>query len=339
MALTVACVIISAVRVPAVAVPTPQPGTAPRSSLTAIRAELEHLYHEASVATDAFNAAEEKEKKQSAEVSALEQRVAGGQRRLEQLTIRAGAAARAQYRSGGLPPEVHLLMSDDPQGYLRDVTLARQAQQGTLNLQVLLEETQQDLQGAADDASELLLELTGARKSKARAQKKIEERIGAAEKIESTLEQRELDRLKELEQREQAEAQKKWVGSGILKKIKGQSTGKGAQAIEYAERQLGKPYGWGDEGPDSYDCSGLTQMAWAAAGVDIPRTSQTQWQHLSRIGVEEMRPGDLIIYHQDASHVAIYIGDGSIIHSPRPGRHVTVAPAASMPILGVVRPD
>ncbi len=64
-----------------------------------------------------------------------------------------------------------------------------------------------------------------------------------------------------------------------------------------------------------------------------------QWAQLKHVPVEDMRPGDLIIYFSDASHVAIYVGDGNIISAPRPGRYVYESPAASMQILGVVRPD
>ncbi|WP_143650092.1 C40 family peptidase, partial [Streptomyces tricolor] len=89
----------------------------------------------------------------------------------------------------------------------------------------------------------------------------------------------------------------------------------------------------------SFDCSGLTSQAWATAGRPVPRTSQEQWRQLERVDVKDMRPGDLVIYFDDASHVGMYIGDGAIIHAPRPGRTVTIAGAGSMPILGVVRPD
>ncbi|CAM5262116.1 hypothetical protein SMICM304S_05690 [Streptomyces microflavus] len=91
----------------------------------------------------------------------------------------------------------------------------------------------------------------------------------------------------------------------------------------------------GGHRPGLYDCSGLTMKAWAAAGRPIPRTSQEQWRLLPRIDIKDMRPGDLIIYHADASHVAMYVGDGTIVHSPRPGRHVTLAGAGSMKILAV----
>ncbi|PWS48467.1 glycoside hydrolase, partial [Streptomyces sp. ZEA17I] len=121
--------------------------------------------------------------------------------------------------------------------------------------------------------------------------------------------------------------------------VSGEATAAGRAAVAFASAQIGKPYVWGATGPGSYDCSGLTSQAWAAAGRPIPRTSQEQWRLLPRIDIRDMRPGDLIIYHADASHVGMYVGDGAIVHSPRPGRHVTLAGAGSMKILGVVRPD
>lgn len=75
-----------------------------------------------------------------------------------------------------------------------------------------------------------------------------------------------------------------------------------------------------------------------AAGRSIPRTSQEQWRLLPHVAVKDMRPGDLIVYFKDASHIGMYVGDGTIVHAPRPGRNVTLAGAGSMAILGVVRP-
>jgi cell wall-associated NlpC family hydrolase len=78
--------------------------------------------------------------------------------------------------------------------------------------------------------------------------------------------------------------------------------------------------------------------AWQAAGVDIPRTSEAQWAELPHVPVSDLRPGDLIIYFDDASHVALYVGGGAVIEAPHPGGVVELAAAGSNPILGVVRP-
>ncbi|MDQ0716184.1 cell wall-associated NlpC family hydrolase [Streptomyces luteogriseus] len=113
----------------------------------------------------------------------------------------------------------------------------------------------------------------------------------------------------------------------------------GRRAVRYAVRQLGKPYEWGAEGPRAYDCSGLTSQAWAGAGSPIPRTSQEQWKRLERIPLDELRPGDLVVYFPKATHVALYLGDGMVVQAPRPGARVKVSPIAANPVLGAVRPD
>ncbi|MEU9228746.1 C40 family peptidase [Streptomyces massasporeus] len=113
----------------------------------------------------------------------------------------------------------------------------------------------------------------------------------------------------------------------------------GTRAVRYVVRQLGKPYEWGAEGPRTYDCSGLTSQAWAEAGTPIPRTSQEQWKRLERIPLDELRPGDLVVYFPKATHVALYLGDGMVVQAPRPGAKVKVSPIAANPVLGAVRPD
>ena len=97
------------------------------------------------------------------------------------------------------------------------------------------------------------------------------------------------------------------------------------KAVAFAYAQLGKPYVYGATGPDSYDCSGLVQAAWAAAGVAIPRTTFEDWDDLQHIPVSEMVPGDLIIYDGEG-HVAIYVGDGYIIDAPHTGAYVERVP-------------
>ncbi|MFE5816817.1 C40 family peptidase [Streptomyces sp. NPDC056479] len=349
-AVTVVCA-VTALAAPGTAFaapsPSPSPSVSPSSSptpvsnreLEEVREKLEKLYHSAAVATDEYNAAEEAAEKQSAEIVSLAKKIVKGQERLAELKKRAGAAAAAQYRSGGLPDEAKLMLSDDPAAFLNGAGRVLQGERATKGLLAEMTRTQQDLELYAKDASAQWKKLEAGRKAKAAAQKKIEKQIKAAEQLESQLEKEEKARLAELEKEAAYKAQTAWLDSGVLKDIKGKASEQGRKAVEYATAQLGKPYEWGAEGPKTYDCSGLTSKAWASAGSGIPRTSQEQWKQLDRIDIKDMRPGDLIIYNDDASHVALYIGDGAIIHAPRPGRTVTVAGAGSMPILGVVRPD
>ncbi|HEY1094416.1 MAG TPA: NlpC/P60 family protein [Glycomyces sp.] len=86
-------------------------------------------------------------------------------------------------------------------------------------------------------------------------------------------------------------------------------------AVAFAVDQLGEPYVYGDAGPDSWDCSGLTQQAWAAAGVSLSHNAAMQWDETARISRDELQEGDLVFYN-DLAHVGMYIGDGEIIHAP-----------------------
>ncbi|KUH35304.1 MULTISPECIES: C40 family peptidase [Streptomyces] len=344
VAITVVCALtVLAGPAHAAPAPTPSPGAgapvAPKKSLEEVRAEIDALYRQAASATDAYNLAEEQAKKQSAEIVRLSKAIVDGRERIDDLKRRAGAAARAQYRNGGIPEEAKLVLTDDPRLFLESTNRVVQGQKATRDLLTELQKRQDDLETYTRDASAEYGRLEANRVKQARTKKLIQDRIAAAEQLESRLEVAERERLRELERRAQNDAQAEWLASGALREIGSSATAEGRKAIAYATAQIGKPYVWGAEGPDSFDCSGLTLRAWGAAGRGIPRTSQEQWRLLPRVAVRDLRPGDLIIYFEDASHVGIYVGDGRMVHAPRPGRDITVAGAGSMPILGVVRPD
>ncbi|MFJ9892355.1 C40 family peptidase [Streptomyces sp. NPDC091280] len=94
------------------------------------------------------------------------------------------------------------------------------------------------------------------------------------------------------------------------------------QAIAFARAQIGKPYVVGAAGPGSYDCSGLTQAAWKAAGVTLPRATGEQATAGPAVPLADAQPGDLVFFHDDVSHVGVYVGDGLMIHAPKPGAYV-----------------
>ncbi|MFJ4603203.1 C40 family peptidase [Streptomyces griseoluteus] len=325
--------------------PAVTPAPVPDAELEKVRARLDGLYHDAAVATDAYNAAEEKTRKQSVQLARLEKRTDTARRKLAELKDQAGAAARAQYRDSGMPPMARFLLSDNPERFADGAGTLLNGARATKKLIAETDRVERELKRDTDDAAARWKKLERDRKDKAAARKTVQARIKDAEKLESRLEKKEKERLAELERQAARKAQTAWLDTGVLKKkadtagATATATSAAARAVAFATAQLGKPYVWGAEGPDSFDCSGLTSQAWADAGTPIPRTSQEQWRQLSHVDVTEMRPGDLIIYFADATHVGMYVGDGKIIHAPRPGRTVTVAGAGTMPILGVVRPD
>lgn len=120
---------------------------------------------------------------------------------------------------------------------------------------------------------------------------------------------------------------------------------KASLAINFATAQIGKPYLWGAKGPDAFDCSGLTQQSWAAAGVSIARVSKDQYTSLPKVPFSQAQPGDILAWSSNTSdpskiyHVALYIGDGKMIEAPSAGNPVrltTVRTYGLMP--SVARP-
>ncbi|MEW2474523.1 MULTISPECIES: NlpC/P60 family protein [Micromonospora] len=109
-------------------------------------------------------------------------------------------------------------------------------------------------------------------------------------------------------------------------------------AIKVACAQVGKPYVWGATGPNSFDCSGLTQYAYKAAGIYLTHFTGAQWNEGKAISRSEARPGDLVFFRSDLSHVGLYLGNNLMVHAPRAGKPVNVSPITTMPIAGFRRP-
>jgi len=119
-------------------------------------------------------------------------------------------------------------------------------------------------------------------------------------------------------------------GSSAPQQYNGPTSTQAQKAVAFAYAQLGCPYVYGGTGPcqRGYDCSGLAQAAWAAAGVQIPRDSYSQWAALPHVPLSSIEPGDLLIYNGEG-HVAIYVGGGYIIDAPQTGMNVQKIPEST----------
>jgi cell wall-associated NlpC family hydrolase len=132
------------------------------------------------------------------------------------------------------------------------------------------------------------------------------------------------------------------VGLGSLPDVAASPLAKAALA--FAQSQLGKPYLWGATGPASFDCSGLTGAAYAAAGLTLPRTSRQQWFAGPHVALGQLQPGDLLFWASDLSdpstihHVALYAGNGLMVAAPHTGDVVRVQPVYLDGYIGAVRP-
>ncbi len=115
------------------------------------------------------------------------------------------------------------------------------------------------------------------------------------------------------------------------------------KAIAFAQSKLGLPYQWGGTGP-LYDCSGLTQAAYAAAGVRLSRTSRQQFWDGPKVALADLQPGDLVFYARDITdpatigHLGLYVGGGRMIEAPRTGLFIRYASIDRPGYIGAVRP-
>ncbi|MGV9895209.1 C40 family peptidase, partial [Streptomyces tendae] len=290
-------------------------------------------------ATETYNGTEERLREQRAEVRRLDAELARTRTSLHDSRGAAGRLARQQYQSSGsLSPYLRLLLARDPQHAVdQGHVIGRLARERVETVGRLTGDEKR-----ADELSRRSREALGRQASLAERQERerdgVRERLRAVEAMLASLTPEQLAALAELESSGIAEEQERFLASGALGDDAKPSPG-GESAVRFAVEQLGKPYEWGAEGPASYDCSGLTSVAWERAGTPIPRTSQEQWARLDHVPLDELRPGDLVVYFPEATHVALYLGDGMVVQAPRPGADVKVSPIAANPVLGAVRPD
>jgi cell wall-associated NlpC family hydrolase len=114
--------------------------------------------------------------------------------------------------------------------------------------------------------------------------------------------------------------------------------GAAGTAIRFACAQIGKPYGWGQAGPDAYDCSGLTSAAWGQAGISLPHNAAQQRNAVGYVERSDLRVGDLVFYYSDLSHIGMYAGGGYVVHASRAGVPVGMAPIDQSPVHSYGRP-
>ncbi|GAA2217297.1 C40 family peptidase [Streptomyces aculeolatus] len=350
---------------------TQEAGATPAErSIEDVQKEVDHLYHEAERATERYNGAKEQTSQQRGRVEQQLDEVAKETARLNESRRELGRLAAAQYRTGGITPTATFMLAPDPQTYFDQAHLmerltnreqaavdqfqVRQAKANTKRAaaqeslkdltesQEQLRDSKKEVQTKLSDARKVLDRLTEEEKQRlAELERKREEE--ARRKAEEAARQAELERQqqaeqerREQEQREQEQAQEEEQQEEPPPADTGAT--KSEKVLAFAEAQLGKPYVWGATGPDSYDCSGLTQAAWREAGISLPRTTYDQVNAGTQVAKADLQPGDLVFFYDDISHVGIYVGNGQMIHASKPGDDVKYESIDYMPFHSGVRP-
>ncbi len=332
----------------------------PQLTAAQVKAKVDRLHHEAEIATEKYNGAKEKADQARDRLDALRDEAARRTERLNSARHSLGAAAAAQYRSGGLSPALRLALSSDPERYLRGAALAEAAGARQAAAVSSLRGRLVDLDRLRQEAADRTRDLKARQDELNRHKATVRQRLDAAEKLLARLTAAEraayeagphahggdagrpgaaprTDRSGR-EGLTRAAAPSAAAGTGAARGPRTPApTARSAKAVAFAYGAIGKPYQWGATGPSSYDCSGLTQAAWRAAGVALPRTTYSQINAGQRVARSQLSPGDLVFFYSGLSHVGIYIGDGKMIHAPRTGSTVRIASIDEMPWAGAAR--
>ncbi|GGY53022.1 C40 family peptidase [Streptomyces omiyaensis] len=307
----------------------------PGAGTEATRARVDRLYEEAERAAEGFNQADEKADALRRKVGRAQDSLARGQERINRMRGALGALAGAQYRSGGLDPALVLLLSSDPDSYLdRASALDRATARQSAALTELQRERRRLDQERAE-ARTALGELERSRAEVARHKRSVERKLAEARRVLASLtaaERADYERASRSGGRSAGPGEELPPPADL-----GPGDPRGAAAVMAARSAVGKPYVWGATGPSGFDCSGLMVWSYRQAGVSLPRTSSAQRYAGRQVPLSQARPGDLVTYRGDASHVAIYAGNGQVIHAPYPGARVRYDPVNMMSHVTVTR--
>ncbi len=312
----------------------------PKLTLEEAKKQVAALQHKSEEAGEAANDLRGQISSSQARLKALQTAVNKQQGEVDAVKRQIGSLAVAGYQTSGMSTTAQLLLSSNPDQFLSQASTA-QAFAGQQN--AVLRKFQ-DAQGKiADLQASARSELAQLQAVQGQQNKLIAEAKGnldAAEKVLGKLSDAERERIR-LENEKEAEKARKERPSrdgDRMDDLPVPPNGRAGIAIQAAMNQLGDPYVWGAEGPSSYDCSGLMLYAWGKAGVSLPHSSKAQANEGRRISKSQLMPGDLVFFYSPITHVGMYIGNGRMVHAPRPGKSVETSSISTMPYNSAIRP-
>ncbi|WP_369229550.1 NlpC/P60 family protein [Streptomyces sp. R21] len=308
--------VLTATAAAAVALTSQAAQAAPKPAKSEVKAKVDKLYEEAERSTNQYDRAKEKQEKLEKEIGELQDKAAREQGELNELRTGIGTMASAQYRSGGIDASVQLFLSADPDDYLDKASTLDSLSAKQLESLKKVQTKQRKLAQKRAEATEKLKDLADTRTELGKKKKEIQGKLSKAQKLLNTLTAAERQAMAGEEARaSRSSASRVDLGNEAA------ASKFGAAALSAAASQTGKPYYRGGTGPNSYDCSGLTQWAYAQAGVQISRVTYTQVNDGTRVGMSALKPGDLVFFN-NTEHVGLYAGNGQVLHAPHPGASV-----------------
>jgi cell wall-associated NlpC family hydrolase len=335
------------------------PGPASADSIgdriASAKAKLDQLDARAEAATERYNAARIRLTADQQKAAAAQRQLAAAQARLAGMQRSVSAFAVAAYKGQTMGASLSVT-ADSPEVYLEKLTTLqavahsqsqvlaslaaahRAEEQARVTATAALEQQQaataqmekdrREILAAAHEEQGILHQLQVRQAEIIRAARERAARI-AAQKVAAALAAR---------QAAAAAAAAALASQTAAPAPHVSGSGGASVAVQWAYREIGKPYVWGAAGPDSFDCSGLTMYVWAKAGVYLDHYTGSQWNQGAHVSRDQLQPGDLVFFGSDLHHVGLYIGNGNMIEAPYTGANVRISPAFRSDYAGAVRP-
>jgi cell wall-associated NlpC family hydrolase len=308
-------------------------GAAPQPSVSQVQAKINQLTTQFDKVSEQLDQASQQLSAAQAKLGQVQVRLKNANTQFQTAQANMAATAAAAFEDTGATSVAGVLTSGDPAVLLQQGSLLMElsGNRSAQTKQLLTDASQ--LAGVEQEMSRTETGIAGLKRQLSDHKSSLGKLIGTQRAT-----------LASLTVPQQQTVQTNSIGGGgtgtTSATYSGTTSTQGGKAVAFAYAQLGKPYQWGATGPGSYDCSGLAQAAWAAAGVSIPRTTYAQWAALPHISTSALEPGDLL-YFDGIGHVAIYVGGGDIIDAPQTGQDVQKIPLAGWyqsTLVGAARP-
>jgi cell wall-associated NlpC family hydrolase len=302
---------------------TTLPGTAaaePATSAADAAAKVAEASHQLEVVSEQVNEARVQLEQQQAAVATADAAAAEAQKQLDALDGQIRELARSAYTSQGFKRLDVLLTSDSADEFVHQL--------GTLD--AIAGHTNEAVAQVAQVADQAESAQAAADEAEAEAQKAYDDIAAQQKDLESKIADYQAQYAALSAPQQQAVSRAHGGNSLPAPTSVAAPSGAAQVAVNTALAQVGDPYVYGAGGPDAFDCSGLTQYAYSAAGVSLPHSSASQSRMGTPVSRDQLQPGDLVFFYSPVSHVGMYIGNGQMVHASTSGQPVKVASLDSM---------
>ena len=288
-----------------------------------VQARVDHLYRQAEQASERFNNAKLELRDLKRDTAALKADQHRQDERLQVVQSQVQDSVVRQYEGESLSAVSQVVVSKDPSAFLSQLSTMSAFNDIQSNLFENYATELKALEIRRQATEKRSAQVAATKKKLASAKSTIDDKLSEAKSL--------LGKLK-------ADQRDAMLSRDTTRMPAVSASGSAGAAVSFAMGQVGDAYVYGATGPDAWDCSGLTMMAWAQAGVSLPHSSSAQYSSGPHIAASDLQPGDLVFYYQPISHVGMYIGNGMIVNAENPSAGVKVTGLYSMPYVGAVRP-